>query len=362
MAQREGGNRPSSGGNAGATVGRLIGIAVVILVVGVALFSTFKFRQVDEGQRGIIITQGAVEGVQEPGIFFRIFAPFTRVEVVNIKRQTRQVTQNVASSDKQLYDIDIQVDYSRKTDLESLRGQYGRIGVSDDQMNAFLDGFINDALKSASTQFTLDQVLSDRGGFSTRITQILKTPAAQGQQAPIDQLYVTLEAVKVLDIKVGEAYSKLLAEKANLEVQIETEEKRRQQIEAQQANNLFQAEQEATVALTTEKGRTAAQLEAATRDAQVRTIQGRYWRENPELFELRKRELNVELLKNGNLWFVDPNTDLTLLLDRTTGNSPIVVPQDEQQVAPPAQPTAVPAPPPSPTTPDATTAPGTTTP
>src|SRR5215213_9290339 len=355
MSQREGGNRPSPVGNAGGTVGRLIGIVVVLLIVGVALFSTFKFKQIDEGQRGIIITQGAVEGVQEPGIFFRVFAPFTRVEAVNIKRQTRQVTQNVASSDKQLYDIDIQVDYSRKTDQESLRAQYGRIGVSDEQLNAFLDGFINDALKSASTQFTLDQVLSDRGGFSTRITQILKTPSAQGQQAPIDQLYVNLEAVKVLDIKVGEAYSKLLAEKANLEVQIETEEKRRQQIEAQQANNLFQAEQEATVALTTEKGRTAAQLEAASRDAQVRTIQGRYWRENPELFELRKREPNVELLKNGNLWFVDPNTDLTLLLDRTTGNSPILVPQDDQP-ATPAQPTAVPATPPS------TTAPGTTTP
>ena len=50
----------------------------------------------------------------------------------------------------------------------------------------------------------------------------MKTPSAQGQQAPIDQLYVNLEAVKVLDIKVGEAYSRLLAEKANLEVQIET--------------------------------------------------------------------------------------------------------------------------------------------
>jgi regulator of protease activity HflC (stomatin/prohibitin superfamily) len=344
MSQREVGSRPGAGGGAGATIGRLITIVVVLLVVGVALFSTFKFRQIDEGQRGIIITQGAVEGIQEPGIFFRVFAPFTRVEVVNIKRQTRQVTQNVASSDKQLYDIDIQVDYSRKTDQESLRAQYGRIGVSDDQLNAFLDGFINDALKSASTQFTLDQVLSDRGGFSARITQILKTPPAQGQQSPIDQLFVNLEAVKVLDIKVGEAYSKLLAEKANLEVQIETEEKRRQQIEAQQANNLFQAEQEATVALTTEKGRTAAQLEAASRDAQVRAIQGRYWRENPELFELRKRELNVELLKNGNLWFVDPNTDLTLLLDRTTGNSPIVVQQPEAPAQPvaPIQPTAAP--------------------
>jgi regulator of protease activity HflC (stomatin/prohibitin superfamily) len=340
-------------------MGRFIGIAVVVVVLVVLALSTFKFAQVDEGQRGIIITQGAVEGIQEPGIFFRIFAPFTRVEVVNIKRQTRQVTQNVASSDKQLYDIDIQVDYSRRTDEPSLRAQYGRIGVSDDQLNQFLDGFINDALKSASTQFTLDQVLSDRGGFSQRINQLLKVPAGEGQTSPVDQLYVNLEAVKVLDIKVGDAYAQLLAEKANLEVQIETEEKRRQQIEAQQSNNLFQAEQEATVALTTEKGRTAAAIEASNRDAQVRTIQGRYWRENPELFELRKRELQVELLKNGNVWFVDPNTDLTLLLDRTTGNGPVVVQQDDeppaaapapstQPLAPEAAPEAAPA---QPTTP-----------
>jgi regulator of protease activity HflC (stomatin/prohibitin superfamily) len=340
VAQRNVGNRPDLGG-VGRGLGRVIGIGIVVVLIAVLVLSTFKFAQIDEGQRGIIITQGAVEGAQEPGIFFRIFAPFTRVEVVNIKRQTRQVTQNVASSDKQLYDIDIQVDYSRRTDEPSLRAQYGRIGVSDEQLNLFLDGFINDALKSASTQFTLDQVLSDRGGFSQRITQLLRAPTGEGQTSPIDQLYVNLEAVKVLDIKVGEAYAKLLAEKANLEVQIETEEKRRQQIEAQQSNNLFQAEQEAQVALTTEKGRTAAALEAASRDGQVRAIQGRYWRENPELFELRKRELQVELLKNGNLWFVDPNTDLTLLLDRATGNAPVVIQQQPETA--PAQPGTAPA-------------------
>ena len=318
----------------GRGLGRTIVVIAVVLIVGGLLLSMFKFAQINEGERGIIITQGAVEGVQEPGIFFRLFAPFTRVEIVNIKRQTRQVSQNVASSDKQLYDIDIQVDYSRKTDEASLRAQYGRIGVDDEQLNRFLDGFINDALKSASTQFTLDQVLSDRGGFSQRITQLLRGPGGEGQTSPIDQLYVTLEAVKVLDIKVGDAYAKLLAEKANLEVQIETEEKRRQQIEAQQSNNLFQAEQEATVALTTEKGRTAASLEAANRDAQIRAIEGRYWRENPELFELRKRELQVELLKNGNVWFVDPNTDLTLLLDKTTGNNTPAIVQQQQQNQP----------------------------
>ncbi len=352
MAQQRPNNR---GGNPVNIRGGTI-IAVIIVLILIAFASTtFKYAQVDEGQRGIVITQGAVSDIQEPGIFFRVFAPFTRVEVVNVRRQTRQVSQNVASSDKQLYDLEIQVDYSRKTDNESLKAAYGRIGVSDEQLNVVLDGFINEALKSASTQFTLDQALTDRGGFSQRIRQFLTTSAGEGQLAPVDQLYVNLEAVKVLDIKVGEQYAKLLSEKANLEVQIETEEKRRQQIDAQQSNNLFQAEQESKVALTQEKGRTAAALEAASRESQVRAIQGRYWRENPELLDLRKRELMVELVKGGSFWFVDPNTNLTLLLNNlSTDGSGSIIPVPSEPSAPPqTQPTdpSAPAPTTTPATP-----------
>ncbi|MCX7792610.1 MAG: SPFH domain-containing protein [Chloroflexaceae bacterium] len=311
----------------------LIGIAVLIVVVVGLGLSTMKFAQVNEGERGIIVTQGRVEGVQEPGIFFRPFAPFTTIEVVNVRRQTRTISQNVASSDKQLYDIDIQVDYSRLTSPDALRASYGEIGVRDEQLIEPLDGYINDALKSASTQFTLDQALSDRGGFAARIRQFLTTSEA-GRRSPSEQLYIQIYDVKVLDIKVGEEYARLLAEKANLEVQIETEQKRREQIEAQQANNLFQAEQEAQVALTRERGKTAAALEAANREAQVRAIEGRYWRENPELFELRKRELMVQMLDNGNIWFIDPNTDLTLLLNRMGETTAVVTPPAQPEAQP----------------------------
>lgn len=311
-------------------------VALFLVVVGLGL-STMKFAQVNEGERGIIVTQGRVEGVQEPGIFFRPFAPFTTIEIVNVRRQTRTISQNVASSDKQLYDIDIQVDYSRLTSPDALRASYGEIGVRDEQLIEPLDGYINDALKSASTQFTLDQALSDRGGFAARIRQFLTTSEA-GRRSPSEQLYIQIYDVKVLDIKVGEEYARLLAEKANLEVQIETEQKRREQIEAQQANNLFQAEQEAQVALTRERGKTAAALEAANREAQVRAIEGRYWRENPELFELRKRELMVQMLDNGNIWFIDPNTDLTLLLNRMGETSAVVTPPARPE-APPSTPT-----------------------
>ena len=312
----------------------IVALIAAILALGAA---TTRFAQIDEGTRGIVVTQGAVEGIQEPGLFFRAFAPFTRIEIVNVRRQSRQIEQNVASSDKQLYDISIQVDYSRKTSPDALKAMYGRIGVSDTQLNSQLDGFISEALKTASTQFTLDEALSDRGGFSQRIRQYLTTSPGDGQLAPVEQLYINLDAVKVIDINVGEQYAKLLAEKANLEVQIETEEKRRQQIEAEQANNLFRAEQEAKVALTTEKGRTAAALEAASRESQVRTVQGKSFRDNPELLRLRERELMVEMLKSGNIWFVDPNTNLTLLLDKMASDNPAVTQQiiQESQVITP---------------------------
>jgi regulator of protease activity HflC (stomatin/prohibitin superfamily) len=329
MAQRNpqrGRGSPTGGSEMGARIGGILVILAIIVIGGIGL-STVKYEQVNEGERGIIITQGRVEDVQEPGVFFRLFAPFTSLEKVNIRRQTIGITQNVASSDKQLYDIVIQVDYSRLTAPEALRSSYGEIGVEDTALTAPLEGYINDALKSASTQFTLDEALSDRGGFAGRIRQFLTT-ASEGRRSPVEQLYIQLYDVKVLDIKVGDQYAQLLAEKANLEVQIETEQKRREQIEAQQANNLFQAEQEAQVALTREKGQTAAALEAANRDAQVRAIEGRYWRENPELYELRKRELMVQMLENGNLWFVDPNTNLTLLLNQMAeGSSTAVIPQ-----------------------------------
>jgi uncharacterized membrane protein YqiK len=310
------------------------GFILLLIIVSVGL-STMKYVQVDEGQAAIELVQGRIVAVHGPGPIFRPFAPFTEIQLVNIRRQTRQISQNVASSDKQLYDIDIQVDFRRLPGEAALRSAYAEIGVSDAQLNEFLDGFINDALKSASTQFTLDEALSDRGAFAERIRRFLTTSPGDGQRAPVDQLYITIEAVKVLDIKVGETYAQLLAEKANLEVQIETEQKRRQQIEAQQANNLFQAEQEALVALTRERGITAAALEAANREAQIRAIEGRYWRENPELFELRKRELLVEMMSKGNIWFIDPNTNLTILLNNQAADGQaLVVPQPK-----PAQPT-----------------------
>lgn len=306
--------------------GWIAGVVIVFMVIGVGL-STMKYAQINEGERGIIVIQGRVEGVQEPGLFFSPFAPFTNVEIVNVRRQARQIAQNVASSDKQLYDIDIQVDFTRLTSQEALRSAYSEIGVSDEALTNFLDGYINDALKSASTQFTLDQALSDRGAFAERIRSFLTTPAGDGRRSPAEQLYIRLEDVKVLDIRVGEQYAQLLSEKANLEVQIETEQKRREQIEAQQSNNLFQAEQEAQVALTRERGLTQAALEASRRDAEIRAIEGRYWRENPELFELRQRELMVQMMQNGNVWFLDPNTNLTLLLDQmSTGTRAVPVP------------------------------------
>jgi hypothetical protein len=66
-------------------------------------------------------------------------------------------------------------------------------------------------------------------------------------------------------------------------------------------------------------------------------VQGKSFRDNPELLSLRERELMVEMLKSGNIWFVDPNTNLTLLLDKMASDNPAVTQQiiQESQVITP---------------------------
>ncbi|MFL5800761.1 MAG: hypothetical protein ACJ8CR_03380 [Roseiflexaceae bacterium] len=49
MAQRNVGNRPDLGG-VGRSMGRVIGIGVVVVLIAVLVLSTFKFAQIDEGQ------------------------------------------------------------------------------------------------------------------------------------------------------------------------------------------------------------------------------------------------------------------------------------------------------------------------
>jgi regulator of protease activity HflC (stomatin/prohibitin superfamily) len=309
----------------------IIGLAVI----GVLIFSTIKIVQVSEGQRGIVLFQGRFEKVQEPGLFFRPLGFFTDVRIVDVTRQTLNIEQNVASSDKQLYDIKVAVDYARASGADKLERQISEVGFEDQKLQDILNGFANDALKSASTQYTLDQVLADRGGLSGKMTELLRPN--------MERIYLDLLAVKVVDVIVNDEYRALLEQKANLEVQIESEEKRKQLIEAEQANKDLEVVREKDRELKAAEGETKIELEQAQREKQVRDLQGQYWRDNPELLDLRRRELMVQMLNGGNFWFVDPDTNLTLLLNQMAGQgaTPLVTvpePNAPSEPSAPSQP------------------------
>lgn len=329
MSQRgnsEAGGRRPMRSLRGGMIATVVGIVAVIILA----FTTMAIVQISEGQRGIVLYQGRFEKVQEPGLFFRPFGLFTEVRVVDVTRQTLNIEQNVASSDKQLYDIKVAVDYARASSPEKLERQIAEVGFDNQKLQDILNGFANDALKSASTQYTLDQVLADRGGLSTRMTELLRPN--------MENIYLDLLAVKVVDVIVNDEYRALLEQKANLEVQIESEEKRKQLIEAEQANKDLEVLREKQRDLQSAEGETKIALEQAEREKAVRDLQGQYWRDNPELLELRQRELMVEMLSGGNIWFVDPNTNLTLLLNQmaSQGAVPATIPVPQQPPAEPA--------------------------
>jgi len=91
------------------TVAKLVGVAILIFVVVIAL-STSSYV-VQPGERGIEVTLGKVSPVFKPE-GFGLKTPFiTTVVPVTIRQQTREVSADCYSSDLQQVKMDLRVLY-----------------------------------------------------------------------------------------------------------------------------------------------------------------------------------------------------------------------------------------------------------
>jgi regulator of protease activity HflC (stomatin/prohibitin superfamily) len=297
-------------GPARRVVGGLL-VGLLILLVGLG---TGSYAVIEPTERGLVLTGGRIEQVLEPGLFIHLFAPLTHVEHVNVQRQSHQRSMLVTSADKQHYTLVVAVDYHRQTDPHSIETQYRTLGFDEAALRRLLDDYLATVMAASSSELTLDGALADRHGFGTRMSARLTHGSQQDQLSPMHALGLELDAVNVLDLTVDLGYAQLLEHKAQLDIQIETEQLRRTYVAAQQQNLRYQTEAEAAISLIEAQGTTATALEAAHREEAVQTLAGEVWRNNPELYTLRERELVATLLSAGNLWMVDPDLQSHLIV------------------------------------------------
>ncbi|WP_017904481.1 SPFH domain-containing protein [Pseudomonas asplenii] len=277
-------------------IGKVAGGVVALLLLIVFFGSWYT---VDETERGVLLRNGALVGVVDPGLSFKM--PFIEsVRLISIQSQVSAYENLQAySKDQQSAQLKVSVSwhvapsdvakvYTQFKDIEGIRDRLISRQVPTQVENVF--GQFN-AVAAVQNRV---QLVSD---ISTAIKGSINGP-------------VIIDSVQVENIDFSDAYEKAIEARMAAEVQVKTRE---QQLATEQV--------QAQIRVTQAQAEADAQLAQAKADAQATELRGRAEAEaikaraqalasNQNLVELTKAErwngvLPTTVLPSGTLPFID---------------------------------------------------------
>jgi regulator of protease activity HflC (stomatin/prohibitin superfamily) len=284
-----------------------LGVAAGLLVL-IAFFSSWF--TIDEGERGVLLTNGAVSGVVDPGLHFKL-PIFQTVAKISLRQQVvywtcttscgsdeRPVMQ-AYSRDQQPADLRVTVNFHvPASEVVDVYTNYGSVEALADRVIARK---APQEIKVVFGQVDAVSVIQNRADFNAKAAAALGT-AADGP--------VIIDSVQIENIDFSDAYE--AAVEARMMAQVEVQ-KRQQQLAQEKIN--------AEIAVTQAQGRAdSVKAEADAEAYQTRVngeaeaaaieARGRAIANNPLLIELTRAErwdgkLPVTMLPGSTVPFLE---------------------------------------------------------
>jgi regulator of protease activity HflC (stomatin/prohibitin superfamily) len=235
-------------GRQGGNLPRLIAGAVVALLVVAAFVQSYVV--VDAGYVGVVTQFGAVTGmVYDPG--FHLKLPFVQeVEVFDVRTQKEQVDATAASKDLQAVKSVIALNYH--LDAAQASTVYQTIGTL--YKERVVDPAIQEAFKSATAQFTAEELITKR----TEVKALAQNTLAE----QLKRSHVIVDDLNIVNFDFSEEYNKAIEAKQVASQQV---------LKAKQ--DLERARVEAEQAVVEAKGRADSQLVEAEAAAKAQQLQ-----------------------------------------------------------------------------------------
>ena len=218
----------------------------------ITLVSQFPLQTVRAGERGVLLSFGAVTGkVHGEGLYFRI--PFKeRIVKMDVRTQKIEVAASAASKDLQEVRSVVALNYH--LDPGRVSQVYQRIGI--EYSDTILAPAIQEAVKAATAQFTAEELIIKRGEVRLKIRELLMDKVG-GEGIVIDEF-------SIVDLDFSEAFNKAIEKKVTAE-----------QDALAAKNKLSQIKFEAEQRVATARGK-----------ADAMDLEGEALRRNPGLVEL----------------------------------------------------------------------------
>lgn len=251
-----------------------------IVLLGVAALTTFaSFTLVPEGARGVIVRAGAVKGIAQPGINFKV--PFLD-KIVRVSTQTQSIVYEdleAYSRDQQLAGLSVSVTYRLAADqVDIIYVQYG--GESGLRAR-LLDRRVNELVKTVFGQFTASSAIQERSRLNLELSSAI--------QAVVDGPII-IESVQIEDVSFSRTYEQSIEARmmAEVEVQKVAQELEQQKIQAEITVTQAQAQADSELARATAEAQ-AIRLRGEAEAESIR-LRGEALAAFPELVELISAE------------------------------------------------------------------------
>jgi len=281
----------------GSSQRRLIVIGLVALLAVIIAFN--GFFTVDQGYRGVHLRLGAVVGIVEPGLGFKV--PFIdRVVMLRTQTNSKVYDQMEAySRDQQLAELRMSVTY--RLAPNAVDEIYATFGSEEGMVTRLIDRRVNELARTVFGQFNAVEAIQQRGSLNQQIfDSVLEA---------IDNPAVIIESVQVEDVAFSVAYEQSVEARmmAEVEVQRRSQELEQQIIQAQIVVTQAQGDADARVAQA--KAQAEATRLAGDAEASAIRAKGEALREAPELIALTTAEnwdgvLPTTMLPGGTVPFL----------------------------------------------------------
>jgi len=276
--------------------GWLVGVAVVILF-GLTIFFG-SWYQIDQGERGVHLRNGAVIGSSEPGLGFKIpiFDTIKRVSVQNLNAQYDKVP--AYSKDQQTAEIKVSVSFHVPPgNVIELYSEYGSI---EGLTSRVVDRQVPTQVENVFGRYTAVSAVQNRVQLVQDVTKAIR----ESVKGPI-----VIDSVQLENIDFSDAYDKSIELRMQAEVLVQTE---KQNLEKEKVN--------AEIALTQAQGQANSNLARARAEAEATRLKGeaeataikaraQALAQNQDLVELTKAErwdgkLPTTMIPNSAIPFI----------------------------------------------------------
>lgn len=258
--------------------GLILGGIVALLMLSVLGGS---FYTVDEGERAIVVSQGAVTGVAGPGFHWK--KPFLDdAHDVSVRTQAVEFKEEpVYTADRQTATVTFSVNYSAVPADKEITTLYREYQTLDGFESRALKRQVREQIKSVFGTFTADTAIRERGRLNNEVSKAI---------ADLGAGLVKIEGVNIENINFSDAVEKAAEERAKAEMLVQTEKQKleREKVLAQVTVTKAQAEADsklATAKASAEAVRLTGEAEAAAIKAKSDALS-----QSPNLVELTKAE------------------------------------------------------------------------